>query len=156
MLRAQEGSAKEAFELLREVLSIHETLFNGLGVQSALGYLARVAAQADQFERALVLAEKSLEIGREVHDRFGQLITLNLQVGCFAQVGNTESAVATCVVAASTGLPLDQFPQIGAVVTQVANEGELDDDAAEEVRRSGIVRAQKQLDEASTDPLGPL
>ena len=67
-------------------LAVAQGIADELGNQAALGYLARVAASLEHHDQALLLAEESLEVGRRIADRYGQCITLQLQLAGFGQL----------------------------------------------------------------------
>lgn len=80
LLMLANKSYDQAFQQFGKVLELHIKIENALGQQAALGYLARTAYAAGASEQALVLSEDSLNLGRHINDRYGQTITLQLQL----------------------------------------------------------------------------
>ncbi|WP_437617082.1 tetratricopeptide repeat protein [Sorangium sp. So ce834] len=98
LLDLASGASQLAFQRFLDVLRAFQSLTDQLGQQSAHGYLARAAAAAGALDQALLLAEVSLALGRRIQDRFGQRITLSLQMALFQQTDDALGCLAAVIL----------------------------------------------------------
>lgn len=94
LLALTQGDAAGAFRRFGELPAIYEAIQDRVGRQAALGYMARAGAALGEPDRALLLAGESLRIGRDILDRFGQTITLELMLGLFQANGDQGGLLA--------------------------------------------------------------
>ncbi|MFP4033123.1 MAG: hypothetical protein ACLFTV_16320, partial [Desulfococcaceae bacterium] len=158
-----EGKPVEAFRKFLEVRAIFESIQDGLGQQAALGYLARTANAANAADQALLLAEASLDIGRKIGDRFGQSITLQLQLQIWQAANEAMPFLAVLM------LLRDLLPQIGnpqgaaqyaAALEQI--QSQLPPEAfqaveadPESIRSAAIAEARERFAKTGRDLLDP-
>ena len=161
--RVERGALRDrAFRRFLEVLGIHCDIRNALGEQSALGYLARAARAAGEADQALALAERSLDVGRRIDDRFGHTITLALQIAVWMEAQSPVALAAMILyrdlcreigdrVRAGRYEPfLDQvLPKLPEEVRQAIEA------PPEEVRRRAVEEAEERLRASGRDPFDP-
>ena len=163
LLELAAGRAGGAFRGFISVLSIHKEISDSAGEQAALGYLARTAAGAGQAEQALVLAELSLAVGRRIRDRFGQTITLQLQIEIWLQARNFAPALAAMLLCRELRRAIrdpqaEQHSELLAQVLPTLPEEfrQVLEEQPEEVRAAGVAEAARRLKEAGREPFTPL
>ncbi|MFP4420380.1 MAG: hypothetical protein ACLFRG_07530, partial [Desulfococcaceae bacterium] len=158
-----EGKPVEAFRKFLEVRAIFESIQDGLGQQAALGYLARTANAANAADQALLLAEASLDIGRKIGDRFGQSITLQLQLGIWQNANEIMPFLAVLMLLrdllAQIGNPR-QAAQYAAALEQI--QSQLPPEAfqaveadPESIRSAAIAEARERFAKTGRDLLDP-
>ncbi len=101
-----------AFLRFREVLTQYRACDDRLGEQATLFYLARTAAAASKFDRAVVVAGDSLVVGREIHDGLGMSINLNLLLNCFSNLNDEWGLVATTLSLQRLAMELRDAPTL--------------------------------------------
>ncbi|WP_437719420.1 tetratricopeptide repeat protein [Sorangium sp. So ce448] len=153
------GEPEEAFQRFLEVLARHREMRNQLGEQAVHGYLAHTAAAVGAPDQALILAERALDIGRRIYDRFGQRITLELQLRLFS-LQDDEASFATALLLRDlcTSLREVEFPEDYAALLEQAQrtlsaEAWADlQEHAEAIRLAAIAAASQRLQDAGRDP----
>ena len=76
-LSLAQGAPAAAFAQTLQALKLQQTLDNQSGVGSAHAYLARVAASVGALPQMVGLSERAMRIFIDIHDRFGQMLTLD-------------------------------------------------------------------------------
>ena len=163
LLRLQTGEPRRAFEAFLETRSLQEKIGDNLGLQGTLGYLARTAAAMGAIDQALFLAECSLDLGRQIGDRFGQIINLELQIELLIKQEQFPAATAgACLhrdlaVAIGDSAWAQTFATlIDGVKKKLPEQAWLElVDQAEGHRAGAIAEATKRLQERGIDPLQP-
>ncbi len=157
------GNAREAFRRFVEVFEVCKEIRSGLGQQSALGYLARTAHAAGAFDQALLLSEMSLDVGRQIDDRFGQSINLELQLHAWQSMQEAMPFLAVAVILRDTlaqcGAP-ERAAHYGTILEQIRPqlpEGafrELEENA-EAIRASAVAEARERFGKTGRDLFAP-
>lgn len=157
------GNTTQAFQRFTEVLELYSDIEDAMGQQAALGYMARTAHAAGDSDQALMLAEASLQLGRRINDRFGQSITLQLQLQIW------QSSKATMPLIAVTALLPNLLTEIGdsrgssqygAMLEQIKPHlpeetfRELEENA-EAVRAGAIGEAQARFEKTGRELFAP-
>jgi tetratricopeptide (TPR) repeat protein len=153
------GNAPEAFRRFLELLKIYGEIRERLGQQAALGYLARCARASSVMDQAVMLAEASLAIGREAGDRFGQTITLDLQISTWIDQENYVAAVAGMLIYRDLSLQIhdsgraERFqPVIDGVLPQLPEEvREILETEPEKIRLVAVAQAQERMEKAGVE-----
>ncbi|WP_437766778.1 tetratricopeptide repeat protein [Sorangium sp. So ce281] len=154
------GEPKEAFQRFLEVLARHREIRDQLGEQAVHGYLARTAAAVGALDQALSLAELSLDIGRRILDRFGQRITLELQLRLFSSLQDGRAFLATALLLRDLCNSLDEVDRAqgyAALLEQAQHtlpaEAWADlQQHAEIVRQAAVAAASQRLQDTGRDP----
>jgi tetratricopeptide (TPR) repeat protein len=154
------GEPREAFQRFLEVLARHREIRNQVGEQAVHGYLARAAAAVGAPDQALILAELSLDIGRRIHARFGQRLTLELQLRLFSSLEDDRAFLATALLLRDlcTSLREAERAQGYAALLEEAQrtlpaEAWADlQQHAEAIRQAAVAAASQRLQDAGRDP----
>ncbi|WP_437979448.1 tetratricopeptide repeat protein [Sorangium sp. So ce117] len=160
LLALAAGEPKEAFQRFLEVLARHREIRNPVGEQAVHGYLARTAAAVGAPDQALILAERSLDIGRRIHARFGQRITLELQLRLFSSLQDGRAYLATALLLRDLCTSLrevDRAQGYAAILEQAQRtlpaEAWADlQQHAEALRQGAVAAASQRLQDAGRDP----
>ncbi|WP_438031406.1 tetratricopeptide repeat protein [Sorangium sp. So ce204] len=160
LLALAAGEPREAFQRFLEVLARHREIRNRVGEQAAHGYLARAAAAVGALDQALILVERSLDIGRRIHARFGQRITLELQLRLFSSLKDDRAFLATALLLRDlcTSLREVERAQGYAALLEEAQrtlpaEAWADlQQHAEAIRLAAVAAASQRLQDAGRDP----
>ncbi|WP_437989189.1 tetratricopeptide repeat protein [Sorangium sp. So ce145] len=160
LLALAAGEPREAFQRFLEVLARHREIRNQVGEQAVHGYLARAAAAVGAPDQALILAERSLDIGRRIHDRFGQRITLELQLRLFSSLQDGRASLATAILLrdlCSSLREVDRTQGYAALLEQAQHtlpaEAWADlQENAEALRQAAVAAASQRLQDAGRDP----
>jgi tetratricopeptide (TPR) repeat protein len=163
LLRLVKGESAGAFRKFREVLKFHEDSQNYVGQQAALGYLARAAKASKAADQALLLAEASLIIGRQIKDRWGQALNLQLQQKIWQNAWEEKPFLATRVILRKLrpkkGNP-EEATYYTAVIEQLQSQlpGEtvqaLETDP-ESIRAAAIAEARERFAQTGRDLFDP-
>jgi tetratricopeptide (TPR) repeat protein len=154
------GEPKEAFQRFLEVLARHREIRDQVGEQAVHGYLARTAAAVGAPDQALILAERSLDIGRRIHARFGQRITLELQLRLLSSLQDGRAFLATALLLRDLCTSLhevDRAQRYAALLEQAQRtlpaEAWADlQEHAEAIRLAAVAAALQRLQDAGRDP----
>lgn len=160
LLALAAGEPKEAFQRFLEVLARHREIRDQVGEQAVHGYLARTAAAVGALDQALILAEISLDVGRRIHGRFGQRITLELQLRLFSSLQDGRAFLATALLLRDLCTSLhevDRTQRYAALLEQAQRtlpaEAWADlQEHAEAIRLAAIAAASQRLQDAGRDP----
>ncbi|ETX02289.1 MAG: hypothetical protein ETSY1_04155 [Candidatus Entotheonella factor] len=134
-----------------------------MGQQAALGYLARTAYASDSLDQALILAESSLELGRQITDRFGQSINLELQLQIWQETQQNEALIASIFLLRDLHAQMDnqrKVEEYESYIQQIASQVPLDqlqqiEQHAESIRQQHIAEAKARFDATGRDLFEP-
>ncbi|WP_437585227.1 tetratricopeptide repeat protein [Sorangium sp. So ce1000] len=160
LLALAAGEPQEAFQRFLEVLARHREIRNQVGELAVHGYLARAAGAVGAPDQALILAEISLDIGRRIHARFGQRITLELQLRLFSSLQDGQASLATALLLRDLCTSLrevDRAQRYAALLEQAQRalpaEAWADlQQHAEAHRQAAVAAAAQRLQDAGRDP----
>ena len=163
LLRLALGDYAGAFTELVTIIEIYQETRDSLGLQSTFGYMSQTAFTASSLDQALLLAEKSLEIGRAINDRFGQTITLEMQGEIWVEAEERLPENAAKVLLRELYIQigqLDQAAQLDEILEQVKQA--MGDEkfaeftqTAEDIRRQFIAQAAERFRQTGRDILDP-
>ncbi len=164
LLHLAEDGAGAAFAAFLEVLAAYEEIQDRMGIQACLGYLARSALKGGRSDQALLLAEVSLEVGRRIGDRFGQTITLELQIGIWLEaqdIGPALGAILSHQRLAISMRDLREIERYQPLLDQILPQLEPEQREAlesnpEAYRLHGIQEAQARFELSGLELFSPL
>jgi tetratricopeptide (TPR) repeat protein len=160
-LALAEKRIDEAIHFYTEAAIIHQGIQDRLGLAGAFGYLARAYLAAENPVQAVIYGEASINLLREIGERFGQIIALNDQGNALYALQLAEPAFAAWWQA--LGLAQRVNPPVAEHLISVFGQikqavGEPEFDAltqrlaqdAESIRMQGVqaVQAKHARDEA--------
>ena len=140
---------------------LSEKIGDSVGLQGAFGYLARTAASLGDWDRALVISEISLNLGKQAGDLFGQTITLELQVQVLLQQQCIVAAMGAALCHRDLSLAINDLVRaktFESLLADVEKQVTPEDWASmvkqkEQFRLKAIAEAQQRLEAAGQDPL---
>lgn len=158
-----EGRVREAFLAFINLLDLCKETSNGLGIQACFGNLARAARIIGRTDQALLLAEASLTIGRQIGNRIGQLLSLELQIQIWFEEQDILSALGAIQVYHTMGLSIGDvchseryMPFLSELLSHLGDETRQALEAnPEEFRLAGVAAIQGRFSASGLDLLTP-
>lgn len=152
----------DAFRQLVAALKLYRQIGEGdtFGEQAVHGYLALAASRAGFHDQALVLAERSFDIGQKIEDRSGLRETLKLQLKLFCKIGDQSASRAVEQMLQGLGPPVADGVGLDmnhVVATDAPGETDLRlSGKPEDMRRQAVKAAEERLSATGRDAYSEL